>query len=46
VRQQEVKWDYIPHRIVAHGEPDALLAFKQALTYSDLGIGQISVWDG
>jgi hypothetical protein len=46
VRQEEVKWGYIPHRIVAHGEPEALHAFSQALTYSDLGVGHISLWDG
>jgi len=37
---------YIPHRIVAYCEPEALHAFTQALTYSDLRVGLISVWDG
>jgi hypothetical protein len=41
----DVKWGYIPHRIVAHGEADALHAFTQALTYSDLRVGRISLWD-
>ena len=49
-RQQVVvpaaKWGYIPNRIVAYGEAEALLAFSEALTYSDLRVGQISVWDG
>jgi hypothetical protein len=46
VRLGEVKWGYLPQRIVAYGESDALHAFSQALTYSDLRVGQISVWDG
>ena len=46
VLPQEMLYGYIPHRIVAYGEPEALHAFTQALTYSELGIGQINVWDG
>ena len=46
VKLLEVKWGLIPHRIVAYGEAEALHAFTQALTYSDLRVGQISVWDG
>ena len=46
VRPLEVKWGMIPTRIIAHGKPDALHAFSQTLLYSDLQVGQISVWDG
>ena len=45
VRPLEFKWGYIPHWIVARGEPDALHAFSQALTYSDLRVEQISMRD-
>jgi hypothetical protein len=31
---------------MAYGEAEALHAFSQALTYSDLRVRQISVWDG
>jgi hypothetical protein len=46
VRVLEEKWGYLPHRIVAYGEADALHVFTLTLTYSDLRVGQISVWDG
>ena len=46
VKLLELKWGYIPHQIVAYGEDDALNAFSEALTYLDLRVGQISVWDG
>ena len=46
VKPLEAKWGLIPHRIVAYGEAEALHAFTQALTYSDLRTGQITVWDG
>lgn len=46
VKPLELKWGYIPHQIVTYGEAEALHAFQQALTYSDLRVGQISVRDG
>ena len=46
LRQKEPQHGYIPHHIVVHGEADALHAFSQALTYSDLRVGQVSTWDG
>ena len=46
VKPLELKWGYIPHQIVTYGEAEALHAFQQALTYSDLQVGQITVWDG
>jgi hypothetical protein len=44
IKPLEVKWGYIPHRIVAYGEAEALHAFSQALTYSDLRVGQVGIW--
>jgi hypothetical protein len=46
VKLLELKWGYIAHQNVTYGEAEALHAFQQALTYSDLQVGQITVWDG
>ena len=42
----EVKWGYIPHRMVVEGEAEALSVFSEALLSCDLRVGQLSVWDG